>query len=136
MGPGDALDDGQAEADARVAVADPSRAALERLDERGDQLAGELLAGVLDGEHRRPASHAGGDPHAAALGEVVDDRVVHEVRRQLLQERAGADGGGRVAGGLEVRPRCSARGRSVSVASSATRDRSTYSRVKDPGRRG
>ena len=31
-----------------------------------------------------------------------------------------------------TRPRCSARGRSVSVASSATRDRSTGSRVKDP----
>jgi hypothetical protein len=31
----------------------------------------------------------------------VDDRVVHKVRRQLLQERMRADDDGHVAGGLD-----------------------------------
>src|SRR5207247_5782164 len=33
--------------------------------------------------------------------QVVDDRVLHEVRNELQQERVGADGGGLVAGGLD-----------------------------------
>jgi hypothetical protein len=37
----------------------------------------------------------------ALLGQVVDDRVVHEVRAQLQHERVRADGGGHVAGGLD-----------------------------------
>ena len=49
---GDALDDRQAEADARVVGAYALGAALKRLGKRGNQLRGELLAGVLDGEHR------------------------------------------------------------------------------------
>jgi hypothetical protein len=50
---GDALDDGQAEADAGVVGAYALAAALKRLGKRGDQLWGELLAGVLDCRHRR-----------------------------------------------------------------------------------
>ncbi len=52
--------------------------------------------------------NAGRDPHGALFGQVVDDRVLHEVRRQLQQERVRADGGGRVGGGLdrEAAPFC------------------------------
>ena len=83
----DALDDRQAEAGAGVVAAYALGAALKRLGKRGDQLWGELLAGVLDGEHHAVGVRAGRDPHAALLGQVVDDRVVHEVRRHLQQER-------------------------------------------------
>jgi hypothetical protein len=76
-------------------------ATLKRLDKRGNQLWGELLAGVLDREHHRLGVDAGRDPHGALVGQVVDDRVVHEVRGHLQQERMGADGGGHVAGGLD-----------------------------------
>ena len=48
---GDAFDDRQAEADTCVVGVYAFGAALKRLDERGDQLWGELLAGVLDREH-------------------------------------------------------------------------------------
>ena len=71
----------------------------------------------------------GRDPHGAVVGQVVDDRVVDEVGRQLEQERLGADGGGqRRRKFAMVTPRFSARGRSVSAASSAIRDRSTRAR--------
>src|SRR5207247_943393 len=40
-------------------------------------------------------------PYGAVFGQVVDDRVVHEVRAQLQQERVRADGGGHVAGGCD-----------------------------------
>ena len=76
-------------------------AATKRLGKRGNQLWGELLAGVLDGEHHALGVNAGRDPHGALLGQVVDDRVLHEVRGQLQQERVRADGGGQVAGGLD-----------------------------------
>ena len=98
---GDALDDCQAEADACVVGAYAFGAAKKRLGKRGDRLRGELLAGVLDGEHRTPGVNAGRDPHGAVFRQVVDDRVLHEVRRQLQQERVRADGGGHVAGGLD-----------------------------------
>ena len=84
---GDAVDDCQAEADACVVGAYALRAALKRLGKRGDQLWGELFAGVLDGEHHTLGMSAGRDPHGALFGQVVDDRVVHEVRRHLQQER-------------------------------------------------
>jgi hypothetical protein len=80
-------DDGQPEADARVAGADAAGAAPERLGEGGDQLRGELLAGVLDGEHDPLGVDARADAHSAPAGSVVDDRVVHEVRGQLQQQR-------------------------------------------------
>src|SRR3954469_4798606 len=83
VGLGDALDDGQAEADAGVACVDAIAAALKRLGERGDPLWRELLAGVLDGECHAFAVSAGRDPHGALAGQVVDDRVVHEVRGEL-----------------------------------------------------
>ena len=101
VGLGDALDDRQAEADARVVGADALGAALERLGERGDQLRGELLAGVLDGEHHAAGCALVVTHTVPCVGQVVDDRVVHEVRRQLQQERVRADGGGDVAGGLD-----------------------------------
>ena len=87
MRPGDALDDCQAEADTCVRGADALGATTKRLGERGDGLRGELLAGVLDGEHHTPGVNTGRDPHVAVLVQVVDDRVLHEVRRQLQQER-------------------------------------------------
>src|SRR3954451_20717920 len=74
---GDAPHDGQTETDACLLGADASGAATERLDERGHPLRGELLAGVLDGENHTLGGPAGRHPYGAALGEVVDDRVVH-----------------------------------------------------------
>src|SRR5919108_90384 len=84
---GDAFDDCQAEADTRVVGAYAFRAALKRLDKRGNYLWGELLAGVLDSEHHTLGVNAGRDPHGALFRQIVDDRVVHEVRTQLQQER-------------------------------------------------
>ena len=98
---GDALDDGQAEADACVVGVYAFGAALEWLGKRGNELWGELLAGVLHREHHRPGVDAGGDPHCALGWQVVDDRVVQEVRRHLPQERGRADRRGDVAGGLD-----------------------------------
>jgi len=84
---GDALDDRQAEADACVVGAHAFGAAKKRLGEHRHELWGELLAGVLDGEHDPLGMSAGRDPDRAPFGQVVDDRVVHEVRAQLQQER-------------------------------------------------
>jgi hypothetical protein len=84
---GDALDDRQTEADTRVVGACTFGAAKERLGERGNEAWGELPAGVLDGEHRALRVSAGRDPDGAPFGQVVDDRVDHEVRRQLQKER-------------------------------------------------
>ena len=84
---GDAFDDCQAEADPGVVGGDAFGAAKKRLDKRGNEPGGELLAGVLDGEHHTPGVNAGRDPHGALFGQVVDDRVVKEVRAQLQQER-------------------------------------------------
>src|ERR1044072_5855911 len=71
VGPGDGLDDGQAQADPGVVADGALGAALERLGERRDQHRGEHLAGVLDGEHGGPVPGGGGDPHRAVLGQVV-----------------------------------------------------------------
>jgi hypothetical protein len=98
---GDAVDDREAEANACVVGAYALGAALKRLGKRGHQLWGELLAGVLDGEHHALGVNAGRDPHGALVGQVVDDRVVHEVRGHLQQERVRPEGGGHVAGGLD-----------------------------------
>ena len=84
---GDAFDDRQTEADTCVVGPYASCAALKRLDKRGNQPWGELLAGVLDTEHHTLRMNAGRDPHGALFGQVVDDRVLHEVRRQLQQQR-------------------------------------------------
>ena len=80
---GDAFDDCQAEADTCVVGAYAFGAALKRLGKRGNQLWGELLAGVLDSEHHALGVNAGRDPHGALFRQIVDDRVVHEVRAQL-----------------------------------------------------
>ena len=84
---GDAFDDWQAEADTCVVGAYAFGAALKRLDKRGNQMGGELLAGVLDSEHHSLGVNAGRDPHSALFGQVVDDRVLYEVRSQLQQQR-------------------------------------------------
>src|SRR5207248_2947489 len=84
---GDALDDCQAEADTCVVGAYAFGATKKRLDKRGNELWVELLAGALDRQYRILGVNAGRDPHGAPFGKVVDDRVVHEVRRQLQQER-------------------------------------------------
>ena len=98
---GDAFDDCQTEADACVAGAYAFGAALKRLEKRGNQLWRELLAGVLDGERHSLGVKAGSDTHRALFRQVVDDRVVHEVRNQLQQERVRTGGWGHVAGGLD-----------------------------------
>ena len=67
---------------------------------------GELLAGVLDGEHGALGVSAGRNPDGALFEQVVDDRVVHEIRRHLQQERRRADGRSRVAGGLDRGAAC------------------------------
>src|SRR5438445_12207826 len=59
---GDAFDDCQAEADTRVVGAYAFGAALKRLAKRGNQLWGELLAGVLDSEHHSFGVNARCDP--------------------------------------------------------------------------
>ena len=61
-------------------------AALERFSEYRDQLRSELRSGVLDREHDGPGAESGADKHGAVLGEVVDDRVVQEVRGHLQQQ--------------------------------------------------
>jgi hypothetical protein len=62
---GDALDDCEAEADARVLGAYAFGAATKWLAKRGDQFWSELLAGVLDGERHSLGVRAGRDPHGA-----------------------------------------------------------------------
>ena len=84
---GDALDDCQAEADTCVVGAYAFGAAKKRLGKCVYDLGGELLAGALDGEHNALGLSAGRDPHGALFGQVVDDRVLYEVRSQLQQER-------------------------------------------------
>ncbi len=84
---GDAFDDCQAEAGTCLVGADAFGASNKRLDKPWDQLWGELLAGVLDSERHSFRVNAGRDPDGALCRQVVDDRVVHEVRRQLQQER-------------------------------------------------
>src|SRR5690606_22541330 len=81
VGAGDALGDGQAEAGARVAVAYAGGAALEGFGEGREQVRGQGLAGVLDGEFHGAGAEGGLDPDGAAFRAVVDDGVVHEVRR-------------------------------------------------------
>jgi hypothetical protein len=84
---GDASDDGQAEADTRGVGGNTFGATLKRLDKRGNQLWGELLASVLDSEHHTLGVNAGRDPHGALFRQIVDNRVVHEVRRHPQQVR-------------------------------------------------
>ena len=98
---GDASDNCQTEANARVVGAYALRAALKRLGERRDHLWREGLARVLDGEGGAVRSNACRHPDAPAVGQVVDDRVVHEVRRELEQQRVSADRVCRVARGLD-----------------------------------
>jgi hypothetical protein len=92
----DALDDRQAEANTCVVGAYAFGAAKKRLEERGDQLWAELLSRVLDREHHTLRLSTGRDPHGSLFRQVVDDRVVHEVRGHLQQQRVRAHGGGRV----------------------------------------
>jgi hypothetical protein len=84
---GDAPDDCQAKADTCVVGVYAFGAAKERLDKRGGYLRGESLAGVLDREHHTLGVNAGRDPHGALFRQIVDNRVVHEVRGHLQQER-------------------------------------------------
>jgi hypothetical protein len=84
---GDALDDCQAEADACVLGAHAFGAAAKRLNKCGNHLPGELFAGVFDSEDHTIGVNARGDPHRAVVRQIVDDRVVHEVRRRLQQQR-------------------------------------------------
>ena len=83
----DAFHDCQAEADTSTVGVYALGAATERFGQGGNYLRGQVLAGVLDGEHHALGVSAGRDPHGALFRQVVDDRVVHEVRIQLQQER-------------------------------------------------
>jgi hypothetical protein len=83
----DALDDCEAEADTCVVAAYAFGTALKRLGKRGDDGPRELLAGVLDGEHHALGIRRRREPHGSLFGQIVDDRVVHEVRRHLQQKR-------------------------------------------------
>jgi hypothetical protein len=128
---GDAIDDCQAESDTCVVAAYASGAALERLGECRDQLWGELLAGVLDGEHHtleRTLVVTHTVPCSGRLWTIaLCTRFVVICSRSARKPKVGA-----MSPELwMLRPRFSARGRSVSVASSAMRDKSTCSRVKD-----
>src|SRR5205807_3187866 len=89
------------ETDTCVLGEDAFGAAKKRLDERVNCLWGELLAGVLDSEHHTVGVSAGRDPHGALPAHVVDDRVLHEVRGQLPQERVRAERRRHFAGGLD-----------------------------------
>jgi len=48
--------------------------------QRGNYLWVSFFAGVLDREHHALVVNAGRDPHGALLRQIVDDRVLHEVR--------------------------------------------------------
>ena len=85
---GDALDDCQAKADSCVIGTGAPAPALERLDERRGQTGSHRVAGVLYRERDVAAGlDAGRDPHHAVARQIVNDRVVDEVRRQLEKER-------------------------------------------------
>lgn len=99
--PGDALDDGQAKTNARVVGHSPFSSPLKRLGERGNQLSGEVLACVLDREQRTCGENAGRDPHVAPFRQVVNDRVVDEIRGQLQQKCVRAGGVDGVARGFD-----------------------------------
>jgi D-alanyl-D-alanine dipeptidase len=83
----DALDDCEPEADTCMVGSYAFSAATKRFDQCAHQLWGELLARVLDSERHTLGVTIGLDPYGALVREVVDDRVVHEVRRQLQQQR-------------------------------------------------
>jgi hypothetical protein len=97
----DAFDDRQTETDTGVVGMCAFGPAKERLAERGHDLWGELLAGVLDGKHGALGVDAGREPDGALFTQVVDDCVVNQVRTQLQQERVRSDGGTHIAGGFD-----------------------------------
>ena len=132
MGAGDALDDRQAQADAVVVVADAFAAALERFGEGRDQLRWELARRCS-----RPRAHR-------APGRRGLDLTPSRVRGGCGRWRCGRGSWSSAAGARASRwseprrpdvstvtPRASARGSSVSAASSAMRDRSTAARLND-----
>jgi hypothetical protein len=82
----DAFHDCQAETHTCVVGVYAFGATLERLDKRGNQPGGKVLPDVFDPEQHIGGMNAGSDPYGAPVGQVVDDGVVHEVRRQLEQE--------------------------------------------------
>ena len=83
---GDAFDDCQAEADTCTVTAYAFGAELERFGECRDQLWSELVAGVPNSDNDGLGADGGVDLHDAVFGEVVDDRIVQEVRGHLQQE--------------------------------------------------
>ena len=130
VGLGDAPDDRQAEADAGVVGADAFGAALERLDERGDELRRRASSPVFSTvSTTRAGARSGRDPHGAAARAGCG-------RSRCARGSSSAGAAARVSRRWAstsptvsiVTPRSSARGRSVSAASSAMSDRSTRSR--------
>ena len=101
MGLGDALHDGQPEAGALVAGADPFGAAPERLGQRRDERRRQRGAGVLHRQDDAVGPDGGVHLHGAVRGQVVHHGVVHQVRGELQQQRARADGGRDLPGGLD-----------------------------------
>jgi hypothetical protein len=101
VGPDDARDDRQAEADPGVVDVEPSGAALERLGEGRDHVRVERLAGVLDGQQDVPGALDRADVRGAVLRQVVVDSVLQQVRDHLQQQGVRAAGRGDVAAVLD-----------------------------------
>ncbi len=131
VGLGDALDDGQAEADTCVVGVNACGAPVKRFGERRDQAWRERVAGVFHGERDIPRAGGGGDCTAPCSGRLwtmaLCSRFMVNCNSRTREPTAGVTSP-EVA---IVTPCFSASGRSVSVASSARRDKSTGSRVKD-----
>ncbi len=90
---GDRRDDREAEPPAlHAAGGDPPRRAEERLGEGRDGVLGHDGAGVRDAQPRRRGIHRSRFDDDLAARLVVADRVLHEVQRELAQERRGGDG--------------------------------------------
>ena len=119
------------EADAGVVGADAFCAALEGLDKRANELWTEHLTCVLDSQLYGVGLNARREPHGALVRQIVDDRVVDEVRRHLQQAACDPMVGALSPEASMLMPRCSANAKSDSVASSAIRDRSTCSGAKE-----
>ena len=128
---GDALDDRQSEADTGVVGAYPLGTTLKRLSQGGDQLGGEHRAGALDLERHCLGLGAGGDPHLAVFKQIVDDPVAYQMVASWRRSASEPTVGATWVVVSRVTPRSPARAKSVSVASSAIRDRSTRFGVND-----
>lgn len=70
-----------------MAVARAADATLEGLDQHVQQGGIDPMPSVDDPEHPAPVERRGRDPGPPVFGQVVHDRVLGEVQRQLVQQR-------------------------------------------------